>query len=270
MPVEVLQRAYLLDTYYLPMPEDDVEAQDPTLDEAGDLAEAQDPTLVEDDDLAEAQDLTLVEDLDASITQQDYLTNLKPFKRFPFRIKKSDVLLEPRWAKVPKESAPVNHNHQHDLESIWWILLWIITCRIGPEKSAVIMKKYFRHRLEDFPPRQKLFEKFLNENKAGLRKDLYQLWSHLRALRKSMETAYLLREVFGHLEVPEAYSRIQVEFSKRLRVLQGLKGSWRSIALQSNSSAAQKATIGKRERELTAEDPSAEQQSQPKRIRLKF
>ncbi|KAH9476729.1 hypothetical protein JR316_0010644 [Psilocybe cubensis] len=41
-----------------------------------------------------------------------------------------------------KKVTGVVHNFQHDLESIWWILLWNICCRLHPEHSTLSLQDF--------------------------------------------------------------------------------------------------------------------------------
>lgn len=54
----------------------------------------------------------------------------------------------------------------------------------------------------------------------------------LNFLRESMAKAYFEREIFGHLDIAESYSNIQVTFAQVLRGLQGHPGPWRDVCLE--------------------------------------
>lgn len=176
------------------------------------------------------------------------------FERFkPLPFEKEGLLpeipFEPRWNKVqlvpPKKlvtvpnSVTMNHNYQHDLESIWWILLWIVTSRIGHPDSDNMVAKYLNHDVRDFANRILLFSFGLTTIADSLHKDIanaFLPWG-LETLRDSLYRAYLMRTVLGRLEVPESYSAIQVRFSQVLRAIRDAPGPWRGIPLRKDYTA---------------------------------
>ncbi|EFI27006.1 other/FunK1 protein kinase [Coprinopsis cinerea okayama7 len=48
--------------------------------------------------------------------------------------------------RVRGPSKPVIHNYQHDLESVWWIFLWLVTMRIGPEPARDFGELFFQQK----------------------------------------------------------------------------------------------------------------------------
>ncbi|EAU89856.2 other/FunK1 protein kinase [Coprinopsis cinerea okayama7 len=50
----------------------------------------------------------------------------------------------PCWLQDP---GPVVHNYQHDLESIWWILLWLVAMRINQKLPRKFAATYFKQKV---------------------------------------------------------------------------------------------------------------------------
>lgn len=237
MPVEILSGKYLLDTYYYDpsKPEEQAwweedEDEEQTSEEDEDEEQTSEPK--EEDKLN-----TLADQLHASTRGPDYVENLKHFKPFHEAI---PVPPNPCWDMVPQAQASVNHNYQHDLESIWWILLWIILCRIKPhttsKKTSQKVLQYFDHDIRNFRRRRELFTTSLTEVRPFFPKHIFKrFWDPLEKLRKSMHKAYVGRAVFGHLEISESYSDIQAQFAKALRAILAKGGSWNNMELLKKS-----------------------------------
>ncbi|KAF8636246.1 hypothetical protein AX17_003731 [Amanita inopinata Kibby_2008] len=52
---------------------------------------------------------------------------------------------------------PIRHNFQHDLESLWWVLLWTVTQGINHEPSRTFASEIFRNEAEPPPARADVF-----------------------------------------------------------------------------------------------------------------
>ncbi|KAG2009027.1 other/FunK1 protein kinase [Coprinopsis cinerea AmutBmut pab1-1] len=50
----------------------------------------------------------------------------------------------PCWLQDP---GPVVHNYQHDLESIWWILIWLVAMRINQKLPRKFAATYFKQKV---------------------------------------------------------------------------------------------------------------------------
>lgn len=140
-------------------------------------------------------------------------------------------------SKILPRGSIVNHNFQHDLESIWWILLWFITMNVNWATSFDWGHKIFVHDIEQFEPRFVLFMDPL-DGKAptlsdSLKQELLPTFSQmLESLRSRMVIEYIQREIFGHLEVPESYSQIHGKFSQTFRRLAQMDGDWRGVQIK--------------------------------------
>ncbi|KAG2009008.1 other/FunK1 protein kinase [Coprinopsis cinerea AmutBmut pab1-1] len=85
------------------------------------------------------------------------------------------------------EFLPIVHNYQHDLESIFWILLWLISMRVNETLPRVFGKMYFQQRVDS--------------NYAALRHRAltHSLFYHLE-LMKSLPQPLRCCTFFNHLD----------------------------------------------------------------------
>ncbi|KDQ22354.1 hypothetical protein PLEOSDRAFT_1068715 [Pleurotus ostreatus PC15] len=99
----------------------------------------------------------------------------------------------------PRGPPPV-YNFQHDLESIWWIFVWTITCRVSHDPSVAFGRKIFQNLMD--PPLTKLnfLEDPISEEFMGcLSSPLQQLASPLEVLRCFIYDAYLYHQTANDL-----------------------------------------------------------------------
>ncbi|KAF5316801.1 hypothetical protein D9619_006198 [Psilocybe cf. subviscida] len=197
MPVEILSREYLFEAYLL----------DPDEDEVRNLAD----------------------NLDIDKSSRVY-QSLSRFSKIP--IDGINIPVNADWDKAPQSGQTVDHNFQHDLESVWWILLWIITCRVHYELSAKAVSRFFRHDINDFDGRSRAFEKAMHAVKRVLHSDLKGIGSLVECLRAEMHRDYIVRAIVGHLELPESYSNIHALFSTEFREIQAKQGPWKNMKLE--------------------------------------
>ncbi|KAI9061254.1 hypothetical protein FKP32DRAFT_1594640 [Trametes sanguinea] len=104
---------------------------------------------------------------------------------------------------IDQPSAPasprraIRHNFQHDLESIFWILTWLVLTRIPGQNCADVTDVLFHSQSYDFHFARKEFlidTDYCAEKLAGLRPDLpSQIRRGLRKLRKILYKHYLSR-----------------------------------------------------------------------------
>ncbi|KAF5321926.1 hypothetical protein D9619_000254 [Psilocybe cf. subviscida] len=178
---------------------------------------------------------TLADQLELSDTHPAYST-FKDLNIVPCLGLKPILPPDADTSKVPARGAVVNHNFQHDLESIWWILLWFITMNVKWDESSDWAYKFFDHDIEKYESRFILFNNQLDGKKPispWLRSELLPAFPELlETLRSSMFLDYIQRELFGQLELPESYSQIQAEFSETFRMLAQMDGSWRDLQIE--------------------------------------
>ncbi|KDQ22365.1 hypothetical protein PLEOSDRAFT_1051064, partial [Pleurotus ostreatus PC15] len=95
---------------------------------------------------------------------------------------------------VPPDAAqmPLVYNFQHDLESIWWIFLWTITCRVSYTPSIVFGQDIFKNTMELSSERSACFEDSITTSlRTCLLSPLERLAAPLERLRGFMVNAYM-------------------------------------------------------------------------------
>lgn len=140
---------------------------------------------------------------------------------------------------IPSNKTVVRYNLQHDLESIWWIVLYFITALVDHEDSQTYAQLVFRRTLNvtDLGVRNKAFEKrFALQVGDHLHAKLSEPFTMLmERLRTYMHEEYLARELFGQLTVPESYSAIHGHFATQFgEFLQADEGNWKQIPIAPN------------------------------------
>lgn len=158
--------------------------------------------------------------------------NLSIYSELPFASSKVKIPSNPLWDQVPQPTDVVNHNFQHDLESVWWILLWVVTSRVSCDKSANEAARYFKHDVNDFASRRDLFRTAMFDTRRSLDAKLMDFGTLVENLRRELLRHYITRCIFGHLEVPESYSSIHATFATKLREIQAKQGAWRNMKLE--------------------------------------
>jgi hypothetical protein len=164
------------------------------------------------------------------------------------------------------------------LESVWWIFVWIITCRVGCETSARAAAKYFKHSMNDFQARWRLLSTTMSAMEEALHKNLDDVGALMEPLRRELLQNYITRCIFGHLSVPDSYSSIHATFATKFREIQANEGPWRSMRLQRGviglegraefcESGIDRTATGKYRRDSSKPDPrSTNKQTKPNGI----
>jgi hypothetical protein len=57
-------------------------------------------------------------------------------------------MVNPKSMVPPYRPVPVVHTYQHDLESIWWILMWLATTRINQKLPRLFGRAYLQQRVD--------------------------------------------------------------------------------------------------------------------------
>jgi len=134
---------------------------------------------------------------------------------------------------------PVIHNFQHDLESLFWVMLWIVTARVGHKQSFAFSQKIFHTSLTLHRSRLNAFtETILDELKACLHPDLKCLAQDLNELRAALHEECLRRGIHGTWSFPASYSFIHdlfLDFFSSLVVKPSRKrgDKWKQVPLVS-------------------------------------
>ncbi|KAH9485687.1 hypothetical protein JR316_0002597 [Psilocybe cubensis] len=137
----------------------------------------------------------------------------------------------------PDPTRHVIHNFQHDLESLWWILLWTVTCRIDSEAAFAYGRPIFVNQIIPTHERRKCFkaksivkelERFLPLPKT---EDDDTLAEMIDNLRDFMNDAYVARISEGNEDKPEHYVEIFDNFTFCFNVIENTASDWADIPL---------------------------------------
>ncbi|KAF4623082.1 hypothetical protein D9613_001538 [Agrocybe pediades] len=126
----------------------------------------------------------------------------------------------------------VTHNFQHDLESLWWIILWTLTCRVKFDDSQGFGKRIFANSLFTTLQREQVFKE-VGANPWGpvLKPDVRALVVPFRKLQRGFVSCYKglqLRDGSAMLKKP-SYVSIYHNFHLFFRSLP--EGIWRQVEL---------------------------------------
>ncbi|KAF4581315.1 hypothetical protein EYR40_002903 [Pleurotus pulmonarius] len=86
---------------------------------------------------------------------------------------------------------PLVYNFQHDLESIWWLFLWTITCRVSHPPSIGYGRDIFRNTLQLSSQRSRCFQYSVTTSLTCLLPSLQQLVARVDKLRGFMVNVYM-------------------------------------------------------------------------------
>ncbi|KAH9476608.1 hypothetical protein JR316_0010521 [Psilocybe cubensis] len=119
-----------------------------------------------------------------------------------------------QMSTTAKKATGVLHNFQHDLESIWWILLWNICCRLHPEHSTQSLQDFgkaiFVNEMKPTDSRMRcITEPSIGESiVAEAPESLFPLVSALFLLRHDLYQHYVDRGKWRTYDDIGSYSKI--------------------------------------------------------------
>src|SRR5690606_25083773 len=125
------------------------------------------------------------------------------------------------------------HTYQYDLESIWWILLWLVTMRANQNLPKWFGKKYFQQRvdLEYAGTRAYLFTRplaYVPKMKECIPQELLSsFFGRLDVLRNDLYREYVTQNRDGSYMDIEYYSWIASEgFNKFYTGIEDSRDEW--------------------------------------------
>ncbi|EAU87390.2 other/FunK1 protein kinase [Coprinopsis cinerea okayama7 len=148
------------------------------------------------------------------------------------------------WSEEDSEELqPILHNFQHDLESIWWIILWLVTARLRGCSSREWSSNFFKQtnshwygsRRESLLCGVKPFHlgtDFPRDLPASLLGDRLSFIRWLDAFRLDLWRSYKLRYKTKGQEDPGSYSWMMGKgASKFFRGIEKSREAWASVQL---------------------------------------
>ncbi|KAH9485716.1 hypothetical protein JR316_0002629 [Psilocybe cubensis] len=127
----------------------------------------------------------------------------------------------------------VAHNFQHDLESIWWLLLWTMACRIDCKSSHAWARPIFQNVEDLTEERAHCFCYPINQAiSVSFHKDISEFAKPMEKVRLIMHTAYFDRVSLRRHFAPAAYVKFHRLFRLFFMGIQLISTSdWREIPL---------------------------------------
>ncbi|KAI0368150.1 hypothetical protein BV20DRAFT_490346 [Pilatotrama ljubarskyi] len=134
--------------------------------------------------------------------------------------RRSSMLFQDR-SMTKRRRVAIRHNFQHDLESIFWILTWIVFTHIPRQDCKHVTAKLFHSRSYEFTTSRQNFllnSDACSESLKSLRPDLpYMLATGLLNMRDILHNHYLDRELL--IGDPSSYSPIYGSFRIALKAI---------------------------------------------------
>ncbi|KAF5312019.1 hypothetical protein D9619_003660 [Psilocybe cf. subviscida] len=115
---------------------------------------------------------------------------------------------------IPDCDAIVNYNYQHDLESIWWIILYFVTSLANHEPSKNYAMRWF---LDDATTRNQCLTSVIDTHQFTivLKPEFQQVFPVIiEILRDALHTEYIARAVYGLLMDDSSYAFIHALFAQ--------------------------------------------------------
>lgn len=127
----------------------------------------------------------------------------------------------------------VRHNYQHDLESIWWMLLYFLTACAGSIRAEMYSRTIFLRYMNPTPRAQVLKENIESTFYTVSQRPLKRVFAvPLEKLRSSMHVEYIRRAICGHMSLHDSYSFIHAQFAEQLdAILDDNTGHWKEMNL---------------------------------------
>ncbi|KAF5322673.1 hypothetical protein D9619_001139 [Psilocybe cf. subviscida] len=137
-------------------------------------------------------------------------------------------------SNIPDRYETVRYNFQHDLEALWWIVVYFITACVPHRASRNRAKLLFPKSLTVYGRRS---ESFLNTLSVELGDHLHPTIADaftipMERLRNYLLEQYVAREVFGQIDVHESYSMIHKDFATNFReLLENEEDGWKQVPI---------------------------------------
>ncbi|KAF8870816.1 hypothetical protein BD779DRAFT_509185 [Infundibulicybe gibba] len=150
----------------------------------------------------------------------------------PFEIQRQQYISPPSRKSIPlaifsedptpstPARPPVRFNFQHDLESLWWVLLWVVTRGLDHAPSRKFADKVFQHQSEASAERRSVIMDetyLLDELEKCLHPSVQKYGASLDQCLMQLRASYEQREQAGNLENPASYTPIHGTMDRFLK-----------------------------------------------------
>lgn len=132
----------------------------------------------------------------------------------------------------PEYGHVVVYNFQHDLESVWWILLWSATSRVSHPPSIAWSRDIFRNTMTPSQARLDcLLLSIASTLKACLHPSLQSFVAPLEVLRTNIYAEYIERRNAHVMSDHTSYIRIHRIFDAFFHAIRRTRATWGGAAL---------------------------------------
>ncbi|KAG2008895.1 other/FunK1 protein kinase [Coprinopsis cinerea AmutBmut pab1-1] len=199
-------------------------------------------------------------DRKASVSVKSMTTNFMPCEVGTSMILLIVVELRSAERKaLSKRSKKVIHGFQHDLESIWWLLFWLISMRVDEALPRGHLEDIFQDSVVSLPAVATVRRNFFTQEdrdgihlnvevRAGLPRALQsQFLESLDDLRCDMVAEYHQRNREMKQQDIDSYSRIIADFGTFFDAIEEVREQWHNIKLVTDLELHQRAAYRKKE-----------------------
>jgi hypothetical protein len=212
-----------------------------------------------------------------SVAQNKYASESYEDRKLNFNVDELDEDGPETTVTQPAPHQVVIYNFQHDLESIWWILMWTLTARVSHDPSILFASKIFQNKTSLCRERADcILEDISLRLRNCLEISLRRFIRPLEMLRDEMHRNYLIRPNKNELFVPRSYKVIHTVFDKFFRGINppnSNNSNWRTMPLGNNERqppvlAPQRPSQPGSSLQLDASGPNVPQPGRNKRARM--
>lgn len=178
----------------------------------------------------------------------------------------------------PPETAmptPFMYRFIHDLESLWWIVLWILTARVDHPESNEWAANVYAYVLSPTNTRRDVFEtdgELASALERVLHPKLGSCIYKLEYLRTALLGAYLSEDLFNNKHDPKAYIKVYKSVMSELGLLLVEMAKAKVPLIPSSPSLSATSTsvvLGKRQHLPPPKDDDDYQPSSPETVKQK-
>ncbi len=129
------------------------------------------------------------------------------------------ALFQPDDSFQKEETGPLHFRFQHDLESLWWVVLWIILYRIGGGNALQLAWQIFTCSARPSGARVDFFTSTADDLTEYIHEDLKPLVPHVLSIRAILRLSYQDKEKTERLMDHKEYHDIYEQMWNRLALL---------------------------------------------------
>ena len=173
---------------------------------------------------------TLASQLNVSVDHPDY-AHFSQFHKLPF-LSITELPSNAISWQIPTDY--VKYNYQHDLESIWWMILYFVTACADCGTSEEYSKSIFLGTLRAAPRIQCLQSRIATKLVRVLHQRLRVTFSKpLETLRRLLYEEYVKRTIFGQMSQHDSYSYVHAQFAEQLdKIMESNRDNWKQLPIQ--------------------------------------